>query len=300
MTTRLVALLLAVGALVLFALQNTSPALPLVFLGVQTQALPIAVWLVGAIAAGAITALLLAGLMDLAGGRSPANPRSGWTQPQGDKPPRPDRWQPPKKAPTAQPAEKAAPQRDRSAAETDWETFRSPENWENWGERPDPNEPPPRRPPRSRREREQYQVEDSLNELEEGWQDWRDDESPKGASVVEDSLDELEEGWDDWPESADVAEESIDEYAEPRDYEAPASPKRVYQSGSIYSYGYRGEEETGSRNQAEDGESDTAAETFSGRVGEDGVYEADYRVIIPPYRNLDESSDEDWSERDRP
>lgn len=294
-TTRLVALLLAVGALVLFAVQNTSPALPLVFLGMQTRALPIAVWLVGAIAAGAITALLLAGLIELAGSNSRSEPRSNWTQPQGDRPSA-ARWQTPParsdRSQAASPPPKTA-SRDRSPQEADWETFRSPENWDNWGEQPDPDAPPPRQPPRSRRQREQYQVEDSLNELTQGWEDWQAESPATGASVAADlrDTDDLEAGWEDWPDDMAVEDSS------PRDYEAPASPKRVYQSGSIYAESYRGDDEAA--NVRPDGSA--AGETaIGGRVGEDGVYEADYRVIIPPYRNLDETDDADWPTGDRP
>lgn len=56
---RIVLLVSVVGGLTLFALSNLSPVLPLVFLGMQTPALPLAIWVGGAIAAGAITSFFL-------------------------------------------------------------------------------------------------------------------------------------------------------------------------------------------------------------------------------------------------
>ena len=62
---RIALILVVLVAPTLFALQNLSPTLPLFFLGIQTQALPLAVWVVVAIAAGALTTLLLTGLFRL-------------------------------------------------------------------------------------------------------------------------------------------------------------------------------------------------------------------------------------------
>lgn len=54
--------LLILGGLGLFAWQNWSPSLPLVFLGRRTQELPLAFWLVLAIVAGALTMVVLSAL----------------------------------------------------------------------------------------------------------------------------------------------------------------------------------------------------------------------------------------------
>ncbi|NJL88236.1 MAG: hypothetical protein HC886_23410, partial [Leptolyngbyaceae cyanobacterium SM1_1_3] len=178
--------------------------------------------------------------------------------------------------------------RDRAAQETDWQTFRSPETWNDWGEQPDASAPPPRQPPRSRRQREQYQVEDSLNELTEGWQDWQDEPATASDAVDPDAL---ASDWEDWTE-ADAAPSEQRGPVE-RDYEVQSPPKRAYQSGSIYSYSYRGEAERANvadtpADEIPD-EMDNAEAESGGRVAADGVYEADYRVIVPPYRNLDET-----------
>ena len=62
-TVRLVIVVIIVGAVVLLAVQNTSPALPLVFLGGQTGSLPLSLWLLLAIALGALTTLLATALL---------------------------------------------------------------------------------------------------------------------------------------------------------------------------------------------------------------------------------------------
>lgn len=62
---RLLLLLVVLGGLTLLLAQNWSPVLPLVFLGMTTQALPLAVWILLSVAAGAFTSLLIAGLFSL-------------------------------------------------------------------------------------------------------------------------------------------------------------------------------------------------------------------------------------------
>lgn len=62
---RLLLLLLVLGGLTLLLVQNWSPVLPLVFLGMATGSLPLAVWILLSIAAGAFTSLLITGLFKL-------------------------------------------------------------------------------------------------------------------------------------------------------------------------------------------------------------------------------------------
>lgn len=72
---RLFLLLVVLGGLTLLLLQNWSPVLPLVFLGLQTQALPLAVWILLSIAAGASTSLFITSLFKVANlfSRLPSN-----------------------------------------------------------------------------------------------------------------------------------------------------------------------------------------------------------------------------------
>ena len=62
---RIVLLLVVLGGLTLLLAQNWSPVLPLVFLGMKTQALPLAIWILISVTAGAITSLLITALFKL-------------------------------------------------------------------------------------------------------------------------------------------------------------------------------------------------------------------------------------------
>ncbi|MFB2838204.1 hypothetical protein [Floridanema evergladense] len=64
MAVRIVLLLMALGGLTVFALQN-SVSLRLVFLGIKTQALPLGFWILAAVVAGVLTALIVAWLLQI-------------------------------------------------------------------------------------------------------------------------------------------------------------------------------------------------------------------------------------------
>ena len=72
---RIVLLLVVLGGLTLLLAQNWLPVLPLVFLGVKTQALPLAVWILSGVTAGAFTSLLITGLFKLSNYFAQAKPR---------------------------------------------------------------------------------------------------------------------------------------------------------------------------------------------------------------------------------
>lgn len=222
---RIVLLLIIALGLGVLALSNWSPALALVFLGMQTPALPLAVWVGGAIAAGALTSFFFQFLSYLQRGYSAprvTRPRSapspaGWTRPD---PPEP------------------ATQSDVEA-ETDFT--------------------PPKTPTDS--------VASDWEESSEG--DWNFTPEEESTS----------QGW----EQQEFRREPPQEPArtEPRDREQrreskPKSPSQS-RSSSTYSYGYREPKDSG--------------------VGKtEVVYDANYRVITPPYRNLEEPETRDRAE----
>jgi hypothetical protein len=63
--TQLISLLILVGGLAIFTIQNLSPSLPLIFLGNQLPTLPISVWILIAIAAGILTYLIIHNLFQI-------------------------------------------------------------------------------------------------------------------------------------------------------------------------------------------------------------------------------------------
>lgn len=62
---RLILLVAVLGGLMLLLAQNWSPVIPLVFLGLRTQPLSLAVWILLSTAAGALTSLLISSLVQL-------------------------------------------------------------------------------------------------------------------------------------------------------------------------------------------------------------------------------------------
>lgn len=80
---RLLLPLAIVVGLVIFAVSNDTPAVPLVLLGTPTPPLPLAVWVLGAIAAGAATTLAITALAQVPA----AKPRQFRSRGYGDRPP---------------------------------------------------------------------------------------------------------------------------------------------------------------------------------------------------------------------
>jgi hypothetical protein len=140
----------------------------------------------------------------------------------------------------------------------------------------------------------------------EGYEESTARQTSTTRSPASDSIDDWDaEASDDW----DVDEPSDTPRDEPRDeprdgraaasrvrtdYEAKQEPKTASRSGSVYSYSYREPKDSGVGK----------AESVVGKP----VVDADYRVIVPPYRSLDDEpvseaptsaeSADDWFEED--
>jgi hypothetical protein len=279
---RLALLLAILGGLTLFALQNSSPAVPLVILGVQTQAFPLAVWMVGAIAAGAFTTLVIAALFGLSNiastrTRRPAARREasryatsadtswdkGWTESQDSS------YSSTATAATASASAatsyaKSESPKPKSSFDfsNDWENVGAPvEEWEDWQDYEEPVDTP--------RAQANPQASSSYSSSSSS-------SSYNSQTRIQEPEEEREE-WEDWEEEEVSPQASVQP---PRtDYEVRRDPKTSYQSGSVYSYSYREPSDSG--------------------VGKtEAVYDADYRVIIPPARSLDELDNEPASSQD--
>ncbi|MEM8809817.1 MAG: hypothetical protein AAGF01_27675 [Cyanobacteria bacterium P01_G01_bin.38] len=301
---RSIVLFVIIGLLAVLAVQNTAPPIALVVLGSRTAALPLSVWLLGAIAAGAVTTLLLYGFANL------ATPARRTYQPIGQRirSSESDRSRTSSQRTDSQYAGSQHPKGNRlgtdpppppstigrkNAYDTDWESFKAPERWDNWGEKPDPQRiaetkaEQAHRPPKRNfgfKRKPAYSADASVDELESGWDDY---EPPPqtGGSPVNDSLDDISAGWDKSPDASPT-----------QDYERPAT--RVYDSGSLYDAPGREADEVISEDIFDDSEDifgEATDDLEPAQVGPDGVYEADYRVIIPPYKPLDEEEEDDAS-----
>ncbi len=112
--------------------------------------------------------------------------------------------------------------------------------------------------------------------------------SPPPASKKEEPINDVFDDWetngsgDDWDfdEKPEEAPNPNPQTQQPRDskvYERQSQPKSSSGSGSVYSYSYREPKNT------------AAGKTES-------IYDADYRVIIPPYQppTTNQADDDDW------
>lgn len=153
-TNRIVLILLLLGGLTLLAIQNRAPEqiLPLVFLGRQTPALPLGIWVGLAIAFGIITSLLLQSLSYLAN-YAPSRPPAA-TVP---KSPRPQ--------PRRQPPVGERETRSSQEPTSDWENSRPTSNQEVWDEEWEIDNQPaainresPKTPPKSERGAKPYEA----------------------------------------------------------------------------------------------------------------------------------------------
>ena len=254
---RLVLLFALAGGLFLLVQFNWTP-LQLTFLGAQTPALPLALWILGAIAAGIVTNLLITSLFNLSNyfavraARSkvrPASRRSGQTR---------------SSTSSSEPSPSfTRPSSARADDDADWE------NWEGF----------------------EGEVRASSSTR-----------SPVNADPIDDWETEASDDWDvDEPKDTlrdtprDMPREG--QAAAPRvrtDYEVKQEPKTTTRSGSVYSYSYREPRDSGVGK----------AESVIGKP----VVDADYRVIVPPFRSLDEEpippaptsaeSADDWFDED--
>jgi uncharacterized integral membrane protein len=160
----------------------------------------------------------------------------------------------------------------------------------------------------------------STREFETGWDDGLRDASVEGYAdreeyrpVYDDYDDELDRGWEDFErdryeaESAEGYGYAPDGYGESfadssrnssGDSSGDFSQRRVYRDG-LYDdrAGYRDEEgpyrdSRDYRRRDDYPEDDEGPYDERGRMAEEGVYEADYRVIVPPSKPLDDAEDD--------
>ncbi len=207
---RLILLVGIVLVLILLLVQNFSPALPLVFLGVRSQSLPLAMWILLSVVAGGITSLLVSSLNELAnnlGESSKQNKQSKQSHSQS----------------TVSSSSRTSSSRQ---PETTFGSTSSPES----------------------QEKSEYRsnAEDDWNL--EASEDWEFEQQPKPNFRPQEE-----------PRDKPVSSKS-------RNYDREQQPTRSNKSGSSYSISYREPKNSG--------------------VGKtESVYDADYRVLVPPYQS---------------
>jgi len=262
---RLLLLLAILGSLVLFAVQNMAPV-PLVILGTPTLAVPLAFWVLGAIGAGALTTIIMAALIELS---RPVKRVAAAPRPEN----RPigerfSHFRAGGWSTAATETGRSTPRRSTASGD-DWDASRDAAAWDNWEEPAPRAAPPPQTPQPPLRDRE-----------DTAWSDWQgDEEAPRRQPPVD-------------------AEPTPyrDSNPPPRtSFETEQEPIRRSQSGSVYSYSY------GPPDKPPEDEPPPPRSSNSNN----SVYDAEFRVITPPFRPDPEETvpppsrevdpeDEDW------
>ena len=328
---RLIAGLGLVGVLVILAVQNLSPSLTLVVLGTPTLTLPFSAWLLGSVAIGVVLTLLISALLQMAPpSRRPYRPlgqrvRPGDTDTSAHRTHRQDRYYSKggtndaansaskdatnRYANTGYPDDADSPSAnafvrpeanpDTGRDDADWDDYRSPSQWEDWGQPPEPGTTVASDASEGRGFRFRqtpYRAETAMDEIGSGWKGYGDTDY--------DSTNDDRTDYDERP------------YNERSRYEKPAYDTSAYDEREGYRESYQDDyqdlasgwdDSTQPRPQVHpDGylygqnEADTLGEPASADDPED-VYDADFRVIIPPYDpNSESNRQKDSSSPDNP
>lgn len=258
---RILLLVALSGGLAIFAAQNLSPVLPLVFLGAQSVALPLSVWILLAVAAGVLTSEAIAGLFGLSNSlfeqqlptrRREAPPKTRRSD-VGSERRSPAPQQPAYSRESNLGAEGAGgaagyAAASATAAASQWrDSEEQVDRTPSWQDREDYSEPAGESA-REREDREPPAFDD-----DSFYQEWEEEE--RGAQALGER----------------------DAQTEGTTYEVKREPTASSWSGTIYSYTYREPSQSG-----------------VGRT--ESVYDADYRVIKPPQQQPATESD-DWESK---
>ncbi len=325
---RIIVLLLILAALVILAVQNLSIPVALVILGGRTGAIPFGLLLVGAVGIGALISLILYGLVGLRrspeskyrplGRRVPYPESPGdTTLPSSSPPYQPQATygsssafvsEPPM---TPQDSAPSSPATDYSGAPQDPAYRPAAEPQPTVGQPPaEKKKNPPYRETDSDRsgddwglrtaaQRDSWDTEGGEAAAGNGQQRSLFDfmRPGRGGDNTDQLTDDIAAGWDEaasrsqypadgdsrydtgYDNGLDRGWERFDSYDEAPPPVDPAYERRVYQDGLYGTDEFFDEGAYSDQNRP-------------GETGPDGVYEADYRVIVPPSQPLDDDADE--------
>lgn len=243
---RPVLLLVIVVGLTIFALQNVEPALSLVFLGIRSPALPLSIWILLSMATGVVTSLLISALLSFSNYLSQRGNRTDRNSRSRDtvSGDRRTAYAPPP-PPRKQEID---PDFEMENSQTSYRTeYGTPA-----GYTPQTFQQETPNPPVAKNYTQPTTIQAADDE-----DDWVSDGSKSGSGGSDDDWGRDDRDFADRPQVNEVPA------ANPRAYEAKQEPKSKSWAGSVYSYGYRDPNQSG--------------------VGQtESVYDAEYRVLVPP------------------
>lgn len=267
MAVRIVLLIVLVGALFIFVQSNGLPV-QLTFLGIQTPAIPLGIWILAAIGAGILTSLILNGLFHLTNRSGQQQAQSRFRRPssRGSFQPNPNAPFEPSRSYQASSSSSRSRASDDDA---DWK------NWEGYEDRSDRSQTgrdtaaaPPTQP--------QESIDDWESPASDDWDEFEDKPRPDPSNSSR------------RPTSPETG------------YEArPSEPTTASRSGSVYSYGYREPGNSGAGRVEPVKQARNPDEPGGNRPK--SVVDAEYRVIVPPYQPIEPEPPvdaEDWFDED--
>ncbi|MEG5138980.1 MULTISPECIES: LapA family protein [unclassified Microcoleus] len=253
---RAVFLLVIVVGLTIFALQNVEPALSLVFLGIRSPALPLSIWILLSMGTGVVTSLLISALLSFSNYLSQTRDRTDRNSRSRDtvSGDRRTAYAPPP-PPRKQEID---PDFEMENSQTSYRTeYGTPA-----GYTPQTFQQETPNPPAARNYTQPTTIQAADDE-----DDWVSDGSKSGSGGSDDDWGRDDRDLPDRPQVNDVPA------ANPTAYETKQEPKSKSWAGSVYSYGYRDPSQSG--------------------VGQtESVYDAEYRVLVPPQDPIPNSGDE--------
>ncbi|WP_017319363.1 LapA family protein [Mastigocladopsis repens] len=138
---RLILLVVVLGGLTLLLVQNWSPVLSVVFLGMKSKPIPLAIWMLFSTAAGAFTTVFVTSLFNLSNYFARQQRQTPLRSSTASTHARQTRTQEPAPRPSPPPSSSKTESPRTSDAPNDWETDSSTEDWdfEEKEEAPTPN-----------------------------------------------------------------------------------------------------------------------------------------------------------------
>jgi hypothetical protein len=129
---RLILLVTVLGGLTLLLAQNWSPELPLVFLGMKSKPIPLAIWILFSTAAGGLTTVFVTSLFNLSNyfagqRRTPLRERASTRRTSQSQTRREEPTPPPSPSPSGSKTEST---RSSDTSDDDWETDSSTDDWD--------------------------------------------------------------------------------------------------------------------------------------------------------------------------
>ncbi|WP_414586520.1 LapA family protein [Scytonema sp. PCC 10023] len=129
---RLILLVAVLGGLTLLLVQNWSPVLSLVFLGMKSKPIPVAIWILFSTAAGGLTTVFVTSLFNLSNyfavqRRTPPRERPSTRRTSQSQTRREEPTPPPSGSPSGSKTEST---RSSDTSDDDWETDNSTDDWD--------------------------------------------------------------------------------------------------------------------------------------------------------------------------